>query len=96
MTPRSPRSSIQIPAPWDMSKTIKDYKTCPRAQINPTCVATLNRDTLGTVDFYLNGGNGQPGCLVIPCDHGFGYLFLTDLNNRNLAGSGIEYRYVLL
>ena len=59
-------------------------------------MATLNSDTLGTVDFYLNGGNGQPGCLVIPCDHGFGYLFLTDLNNRNMPGFGTGYKYMLL
>ena len=50
--------------------------------------------TLGSVDFYLNGAKHQPGCedTDIGCHHGFGNPFLTDLNSRNVAGSGSRYR----
>ena len=52
---------------------------------------------LGTVDFFLNGANRQPGCSewapVDPCSHSYAIYLLTELNQRNLADSGSSYRY---
>ena len=51
--------------------------------------------TLGDVDFYLNNAKDQPGCKwpdLTACSHGFGYWFLTWLNEQNHEGSGTTYQ----
>ena len=52
-------------------------------------------DPLGHVDFYLNGGKEQPGCLGPICSHLRSYEFLIEIfkNGKNCR-SGIKFDVV--
>nr|ACD37365.1 pancreatic lipase 3 [Mamestra configurata] len=42
---------------------------------------------IGDVDFYVNGGNNQPGCLSHSCSHNRAFeVFAASISNNNLVG----------